>query len=57
MQLRLECFRCKHEWLRRNLDKLPAHCPSCNSPYWNKPRRAKLRNPVEGVMSKRKIKP
>ena len=30
----LECRRCDHEWLRRDLTKLPDHCPSCNAPGW-----------------------
>lgn len=33
----LTCERCQHEWLRRNLNKLPKSCPSCHSPYWQKP--------------------
>lgn len=41
----LKCLRCDHEWLRRTLDKLPARCPGCNSPYWNQPRREPSDNP------------
>ena len=33
----LTCLRCGHSWYPRR-PKLPAHCPSCCSPYWNKPR-------------------
>lgn len=33
------CERCAHEWLPRDKDKDPTVCPSCKSPYWNKPRR------------------
>ena len=39
---RLKCKRCNHEWVRRE-DDLPEICPRCKSPYWNKPRKAKLR--------------
>lgn len=35
------CSQCKHEWLpRQTLEqggKLPAVCPECKSPDWNKP--------------------
>jgi len=31
------CTRCDHEWRPRN-DQPPKHCPSCKSPYWDKPR-------------------
>jgi len=41
MNLKLKCLRCGHEWLRRDLDKLPESCPrkACHSPYWNTPRK------------------
>lgn len=33
------CERCGHEWVPRSkIDELPTICPSCKSPYWNKPR-------------------
>lgn len=34
-----QCERCAHEWLPREKDVDPIVCPSCKSPYWNKPRR------------------
>jgi predicted Zn-ribbon and HTH transcriptional regulator len=34
----LKCTRCGHEWLRRDLVKLPRQCPACHSPYWDRPR-------------------
>ncbi|MBS3064677.1 MAG: hypothetical protein J4472_02590 [DPANN group archaeon] len=30
------CERCAHEWLPRTTEE-PIVCPSCKSPYWNKP--------------------
>ncbi|MFK4703363.1 ATP-binding protein [Roseateles asaccharophilus] len=33
------CERCMHEWVPREKDKDPTVCPSCKSPYWDKPRR------------------
>jgi len=36
------CERCSHVWVargKREPDDLPIICPSCKSPYWNKPRR------------------
>ncbi len=37
------CERCAHEWIPKKPwsegDALPMVCPSCKSPYWNKPRR------------------
>lgn len=35
------CERCGHEWIPRGpLDDEPKVCPSCKSPYWNKPRKS-----------------
>jgi DNA-directed RNA polymerase subunit RPC12/RpoP len=31
------CERCDHEWYPRKEGK-PTVCPSCKSPYWDKPR-------------------
>jgi len=31
--MKLDCKRCKHEWLGR-LDKLPLRCPNCGSKLW-----------------------
>lgn len=33
------CYRCKHEWRPNNLQAKPRVCPSCKSPYWDKPRK------------------
>jgi DNA-directed RNA polymerase subunit RPC12/RpoP len=37
------CERCGHTWVPRDRSddkakELPTVCPSCKSPYWNKPR-------------------
>ena len=32
------CERCGHEWYPR-ADQPPKVCPSCKSPYWDRPRR------------------
>ena len=39
-----KCERCEHEWIPRNKTDEPAVCPKCKSPYWNKPRRQKIKN-------------
>ena len=37
-----KCERCGHEWIPRiKLDEEPIICPSCKSPYWNKPKKKK----------------
>ncbi len=38
-----QCERCQHIWVPRvsSGDELPAVCPKCKSPYWNKPRQTK----------------
>ncbi len=37
------CERCGHDWLPREQNKPePKVCPSCKSPYWNTPRRARM---------------
>lgn len=37
------CERCEHEWIPRNKEDEPAVCPKCKSPYWNKPRKKKIK--------------
>lgn len=36
------CERCEHEWIPRDFDSEPKVCPRCKSPYWNRPRKAKM---------------
>lgn len=36
------CERCGHEWVPRRENEEPRVCPKCKSPYWNRPRKAKL---------------
>jgi len=33
-----KCNKCNHTWIARKgqYDKLPALCPKCKTPYWNK---------------------
>lgn len=40
-----KCERCLHEWIPRatSPDNLPKTCPKCNSPYWNSPRKNKVK--------------
>lgn len=33
------CDRCGHEWVPKTEGFVPAVCPKCKSPYWNRPRR------------------
>ena len=33
------CDRCGHEWIPRDFQTEPAVCPTCKSPYWNRPRK------------------
>jgi rubrerythrin len=33
------CERCEHEWVPRDPEKPPKVCPSCKSPYWDRPRK------------------
>lgn len=33
-----KCYRCNHEW-KGNGNQKPTVCPSCFTPYWDKPRR------------------
>ena len=33
-----KCERCSHEWIPNDIKTEPIVCPSCKSPYWNKPR-------------------
>lgn len=35
------CERCGHEWVPREKGIEPKVCPSCKSPYWNRPRKNK----------------
>ncbi len=35
------CERCNHEWIPRGDSKRePTTCPSCKSPYWDRPRKS-----------------
>lgn len=34
------CERCAHEWIPKDIEREPATCPSCKSPYWDRPRKA-----------------
>ena len=36
------CERCGHEWVPRDKDHDPKVCPSCKSPYWDRPRMSSL---------------
>ena len=36
---RLVCRRCDGKWVCRG-ETAPKFCPKCNSPYWDKPRKA-----------------
>jgi hypothetical protein len=35
----LTCFRCGYQWWPKS-EKKPDRCAKCNSPYWDRPRRA-----------------
>ena len=32
-----ECNRCSHRWVPRKTE-IPAACPKCKSPRWNRPK-------------------
>ena len=41
-----QCERCNHVWHPKTINQenpteieIPTICPSCKSPYWNKPRK------------------
>lgn len=36
-----ECERCDHQWVPRRKKEEPTVCPTCKSPYWDKPRHEK----------------
>jgi hypothetical protein len=37
------CERCSHEWIPRGAaEEEPRVCPKCRSPWWNRPRKAKM---------------
>jgi len=37
-----KCERCGHPWAsKKQTDPEPTVCPTCKSPYWNKPRKQK----------------
>ena len=36
------CERCAHKWASRN-DRIPIVCPKCKSPYWNIPKKSKVK--------------
>jgi DNA-directed RNA polymerase subunit RPC12/RpoP len=36
--LGFECERCEHQWVPRQKKESPTVCPTCKSPYWDKPK-------------------
>ena len=40
-----QCERCNHVWSPRSNkdDEIPVICPRCKTPYWNKPRKNKIK--------------
>ncbi len=34
-----QCERCDYQWIPRDIEQEPKVCPSCKSPYWNRPRK------------------
>ena len=45
---KLTCLRCGNQWFPRS-PKKPAHCPGCNSPYWDRPRRVEVQRKAAGL--------
>lgn len=43
----LTCNRCYESWAAEV--KNPKRCPRCKSPYWNKPRKYKLKSKPEAT--------
>lgn len=41
--LQYECERCEHKWIPREIDVEPKVCPKCKSPYWDSPRKNKIK--------------
>ena len=42
------CERCSHQWVARNKTnkeelRMPRVCPRCKSPYWDVPRKQKIK--------------
>lgn len=37
------CERCSHEWIPREQNEMPKVCPKCKSPYWNTPKKEKVK--------------
>lgn len=38
-----QCERCGHQWLPRDLEQQPRTCPTCKSPYWDRPRKSDVK--------------
>lgn len=36
MRLKLQCKKCGHEWVRRDLKRMPAVCPKCHRVTWDR---------------------
>jgi len=45
------CERCEHIWVPRfnktSSQKKPLVCPKCKSPYWNIPRKVKIKKEIK----------
>lgn len=44
------CERCEHTWVSRSTSEgKPTVCPKCKSPYWDTPRKLKVKRPARKV--------
>ena len=50
-----KCERCTHEWIPRNKET-PIICPSCKSPYWDKPKTNRSEVARKAWMTRKKQK-
>ncbi len=46
------CYRCSHEWVSSDKNNIPKVCPSCKSPYWDRPRIKPQKNNKNGGKKK-----
>lgn len=47
--LGFRCVRCGREWAPRDPENVPKVCPTCKSPYWERPRKYKQRAAKESA--------
>lgn len=54
-ELERKCERCNHKWLIRDLRREPVRCPSCGTPYWNRPKKKSRQEVIREAIGEARV--